>query len=530
LYIVNQSTKQQKIISYLNESEKKIKEAAQLKEQFMANMSHEIRTPMNAIIGFTNLLKRTTLTDGQRQYVQNIHSAGENLLVLINDILDLSKIEAGMMHLEDINFSLRSLISSVSAMFSERIKEKKLQLKIDVDNETPDILCGDAVRLTQILVNLLSNAVKFTEHGEVKLIVETLYSDEKNAKIRIKVSDTGIGIAREKQTAIFERFQQADSETTRKFGGTGLGLSIVKQLVEMQEGSIYLESEIGKGTQFTVELDYKIPDADELLSNAIAAESRPVSLEKVKVLIAEDNVMNQQLIRHLMKSWDIECTIVDNGAEAVEQLKKKHFSLVLMDIQMPVMDGYTTTGVIRKELKMNIPIIAMTAHAMSGEKEKCLQLGMNDYISKPLKETVLYNLIAQYSHFSAEEINEDKNGKTTNGFTFHRINLTYLQELSGNDEEFEKAMMEQFAKQTPDELKQLQSAIESKDFVTIRKVAHSLKSTVGYMGLADELHPYADRIEKAAVAQNIENIRSDFTYFKTVTEEAVNEIEDYLGL
>ena len=398
-YILNLSSKQQKMISSLNESERKIKEASSLKEQFLANMSHEIRTPMNAIIGFTNILKRTNLEAEQRSYVQNIHSAGENLLALINDILDLSKIEAGMIQLEETNFSLRSLISSIAAMFDEKIKEKNLYLKIEIEEEVPDILTGDAVRLTQIVVNVLNNGIKFTEKGGVKLCVELLNVKEDKVKLRIKIIDSGIGIAKEKQAAIFERFQQADAETSRRFGGTGLGLSIVKQLLELQGGRLTLQSEPGKGSEFIIDLEYKLPDEEKMLSDALAAaEINTVSLNEIKVLIAEDNPMNQQLIKHLMKNWAIDHSVVNNGAEAIEVLKKENFSLILMDIQMPEMDGYTTTSVIRNELGLQIPIIAMTAHAMIGEKEKCLQLGMNEYISKPLKETILYNIIAQYSY------------------------------------------------------------------------------------------------------------------------------------
>jgi signal transduction histidine kinase/CheY-like chemotaxis protein len=398
-YILSLSSRQQKMIADLNESERKIKEASSLKEQFLANMSHEIRTPMNAIIGFTNILKRTNLEPDQRRYVQNIHSAGDNLLSLINDILDLSKIEAGMIQLEETNFSLRSLVTSIAAMFDEKIKEKNLYLTTEVKEQVPDILTGDAVRLTQILVNLLNNGIKFTEEGGVKLIADVVELEKEKVKLKICIIDSGIGIAKEKQKAIFERFQQAEAETTRRFGGTGLGLSIVKQLVELQGGTLTMKSEPGRGSEFIVVIGYKLPDEEKMLSDALAAaEINTASLNEVKVLIAEDNPMNQQLIKHLMKNWAINHTVVSNGVEAIEALKKEPFTVVLMDIQMPEMDGYTATSVIRNELQLQIPIIAMTAHAMMGEKEKCLQLGMNDYISKPLKETILYNIIAQYSY------------------------------------------------------------------------------------------------------------------------------------
>jgi CheY-like chemotaxis protein/HPt (histidine-containing phosphotransfer) domain-containing protein len=517
LFIINQGRQQQRMIKALNESEKRSKDLAHMQEQFLANMSHEIRTPMNSILGFTNLLKRTELNPMQREYIQNIHSAGENLLTLVNDILDLSKIEAGMMHMEETRFSLRSMVSSVGAMFIEKIREKDLRFDIHIDKEVPDILCGDAVKLTQILVNLLSNAVKFTDKGSIAIHVQVLSVSEKEAGIRICVKDTGIGIASEKQAAIFERFQQAELETTRRFGGTGLGLSIVRQLVEMQGGKIYLKSELKKGSEFIVETKYKLPDLAQMYSEALAEQEEQVPLQKIKVLIAEDNPMNQQLVKHLMKSWSMDHFIVQTGAEAVEELKNNSYSIVLMDIQMPDMDGYTATSVIRNELKLDVPIIAMTAHAMLGEKEKCLQLGMNDYVSKPIKETVLYNIIARHAQHIPEKSN-----------AFHHIHLDYLHQLSGNDKSFEKEILKQFVTQAPEELSQLERSIQENDFDSARRTAHSLKSTIGYVGLADELHPYLERMEKDAVAENKAELISNFNQVKSKCNMALAEVNTLL--
>jgi signal transduction histidine kinase/DNA-binding response OmpR family regulator len=514
-HIMNQGRQQQKMIQVLNESEKRSKDVAYMKEQFLANMSHEIRTPMNSILGFTNLLRRTELNQVQREYVQNIHSAGENLLSLVNDILDLSKIEAGMMHLEETRFSLRSMVSSVGAMFVEKIKEKGLNLKTNIDNNIPDILCGDAVRLTQILVNLISNSVKFTEHGDITVHAELLESTEEKVRVRIIVADTGIGIPKEKQATVFERFQQADAETTRRFGGTGLGLSIVKQLVEMQNGSIHVKSEPDKGSEFIVELEYKLPDIAQLYSEAMAVQDEQVSLQKIRVLIAEDNPMNQTLIAHLMKSWAIDYVIVNNGMEAIEALKKGEYSIILMDIQMPELDGYTATTIIRKEIHLDIPIIAMTAHAMVGEKEKCLQLGMNDYVSKPIKETVLYNIIARHAH----HLPENPQSK------WQHIDLNYLHQLSGNDSTFEKELLEQFLIQTPKELEELEENIQLGNFIAVRKIAHSLKSTVGYVGLAEELHPYLDKIEKDAIAENEIDMITNLEPVKHKSIQAIEEVK-----
>lgn len=516
LYIINKGRQQTRIIESLNKSEKKNKEAGLMKEQFMANMSHEIRTPMNSILGFTSLLRRTQLNQEQQEYVQNIHSAGENLLALVNDILDLSKIEAGMMQLEETRFSLRSLMSSVAAMFNDQLREKGLVFELNVDKDIPDILSGDAVRLTQILVNLLSNAVKFTEKGQIIMRAELLEQQDSEVRIRLLIADTGIGIAPDKQRKIFDRFQQAEAETTRRFGGTGLGLAIVKQLVELQQGQINLKSEPGQGSEFTVELPFRLPDLEQLYSSALASQEELVPIKSIRVLIAEDHPMNQQLIGRLMESWGIDYQLVGTGEEAVAALRRQEFSLVLMDIQMPEMDGYTATSVIRNEMKEDIPVIAMTAHAMAGEKEKCLQLGMNDYISKPIKETILYNMIANH----ARSISGEKEREQT-----ALISLDYLHQLSGNDANFEREILKQFVVQMPEELNQLEEAIRTSDFTQAKKVAHSLKSTVGYVGLAEDLHPYLDRIEKEAVAQNGDDLVKVYAYVRQQCELALEEVK-----
>lgn len=527
-YIVRQSQQQQEIIRSLNESERKIKDAAQMKEQFMANMSHEIRTPMNAIIGFTNLLRRTPLEPAQREYVQNIHSAGDNLLALINDILDLSKIEAGMMQLEETRFSIRSLVASVSAMFTEKIQEKGLRFTIQIAEEVPDILSGDAIRLTQVLVNLLGNAVKFTAQGTISLEIAQRYERDDKVGLRLTVRDTGIGIPKSKINTIFDRFQQAEEATTRRYGGTGLGLSIVRQLVELQGGSISVESESGRGSAFMVQLEYRIPDISEVTSASVLTDDVAMVPEKIQLLIAEDNAMNQQLIRHLMRNWGFGFTIVNNGREAIEALKKDSFLLVLMDIQMPEMDGYLTTTVIRNELKLDIPIIAMTAHAMMGEKEKCLMLGMNDYLSKPIKENDLYNIIAHYAQVSARQEGAVQLHNPS-GPTLHYVNLEYLRRLSGGDAEFEKEMMLQFCTQIVEELTGLQQALEAREWVHVKNIAHSMKSTMGYMGLNERVHADLTAIEHAAKEGQPQPVAEPLQRVNLIANETINEVNHLLS-
>ena len=479
-YLVVQGQRQQKLIRTLDTSEKKLKEASKIQEQFVANISHEIRTPMNAILGFAGLLQKTGLDKNQHEYVRSIRSSAENLLTIINDILDLSRIESGMMHIERLPFNLRELLDSLATMMNVKAKSRNLYLITEIDQSIPQILKGDAVRLTQILINLLSNALKFTHEGGVSIKVDCVEKKDEIASVRIIISDTGIGIEPAKQKTIFERFHQAQPETTRRYGGTGLGLSIVKQLVEIQNGTISVDSEPGKGSVFTVVLPYQI-SKETGITNALSLPVPVVQplLKKIKILVAEDNPMNQKLLQHLLAQWQINFDMVRNGAEAVSVLEQRaaDYAMVLMDIQMPEMDGYTATEKIRHSLNLQIPIIAMTAHALTGEKEKCLGAGMDDYISKPLNEEELYKLISKY-------VQSNSPNDTS------VIDLDYLKILSKGDEVFEKNMIRSFSVQMPEELKRLKSSIIDKNYEQISSIAHNLKSTLSFMGL-NQLTPAA---------------------------------------
>jgi signal transduction histidine kinase/CheY-like chemotaxis protein len=399
-YIINTALRREFLIQQLHESEKMVKENAKIKERFMANISHEIRTPMNAILGFTNLLHRTNLDAESKEYVEAIQRSGENLLTIINDVLDLSKIEAGMMRIEAMPFDIRSLLHSIDLMFATRAREKEIKMSIDIDNDIPRILEGDATRLSQILINLVGNALKFTKQGSITLKITNEGKTDHSIKTGIKITDTGIGIDKDKQQHIFNRFQQADNTVTRNYGGTGLGLSIVKELVLLQNGTIEVESAPGKGTSFVLMIPYKISE-EQSNNNAFSVEKAldPVQdLPGLPILVVEDNEINQSLIKHLFKSWGLNFDLANNGRDALYKLQNQKYSLILMDIQMPEMDGYTATQEIREKLELNTPIIAMTAHAMAGEREKCLSYGMNDYISKPIREALLHKLITQYTH------------------------------------------------------------------------------------------------------------------------------------
>lgn len=396
-FLFRDINKREKLEKELVETKKRVEEASVIKEQFMANMSHEIRTPMNAIIGFNDRLIKTKLNDEQQEYVAAVQSSGENLLTIINDILDFSKIEAGMVTIEHIRFNLHELLQTVYNMFFLKAKEKNISLRLHHPKDIPEFLMGDPTRLTQILINLVGNALKFTGQGNIDITVEVIKDDTQNAIVQFKVKDTGIGILEEKITEVFERFTQAESDTSRIFGGTGLGLSIVKKLVELQSGTITVESKKEEGSLFIFTIPYKkAPLVASTLKTSPEKIHHAVANDKIKILIVEDNLLNQKLAAFMIADFGYAFDICGNGKLAVDKLEKDVYDLVLMDIQMPEMDGYEATGVIRKKLMLNIPIIAMTAHAMPGEKDKCLGFGMTDYISKPIKETDLHNLIIKY--------------------------------------------------------------------------------------------------------------------------------------
>ncbi|WP_343690715.1 ATP-binding protein [Chitinophaga sp.] len=498
LYITTRIHKQEQLIEALDKSQQQEKKLAAIKDQFLANMSHEIRTPMNAVLGFTHLLQQQPLNEKAREYVTAIENAGENLLEIINDILDISKIESGMMRLEPVSFSLRGVLHAVQTMFRLKAEEKNLAFNVAIDDNVPDILYGDVVRLTQVLVNLTNNAIKFTNQGHVNIMVNKFGENEHTVRVLFTVSDTGIGIAPDKLPAIFDRFNQAEADTTRKYGGTGLGLTIVKQLVEIQHGAITVESEPGKGSTFMVELPYSLgeslPENGETTSDNILSALHA----DVRLLVAEDNKMNQDLLKHLLGNRQMPYHLVTTGQDVLTALGKGHYDMILMDIQMPEMDGYTAARKIRQELHSNIPIIAMTAHAMAGEREKCLQAGMNEYLSKPIREEELFRLIQVFTgKVSPPDVHTHSNA--VNGQSQPHegplVQLQYLKTLSKGDTEFEHAMLQQFVTQLPEDLGALKKAIQAEDIAAIKSTAHNLKTTISFIGLDGILYPILEPLE-----------------------------------
>jgi len=481
------------------ESESKAKSA------FLAGMSHEMRTPLNAILGMTDLLMETDLSIGQKNYISILDAAGETLLDLINDTLDLSKIEAGHLDLEIINFSIRELIGKISGIMSVKCNEKGLTLVCKIASDVSDGLKGDPTRLRQIIINLIGNAVKFTDKGKIQLNVNKESSTDDEVTLRFIVKDTGIGIPADKTVSIFKEFSQAESSTTRKYGGTGLGLSISKKLVEMMNGKIWVESRVGEGSSFIFTAKFGSNNIEGSYSSSLeygptvifdSSKKNPLStieinaLQILRILLADDSEHNRIVIQHFLKDSSHRLDCVENGQEALTKFKNNTYDVVLLDMQMPIMDGYTAAKEMRKwereNKKTETPIVALTGVAFQSEVEKILEAGCTEYVAKPVRKMKFIDTIVKYCEGVTDIFNGGKESLEPNPSDLI-INI---------ESEMEK-IVPSYLEGIKKELTVIQSLLSSNDLLNIKSSGHRMKGSGGAYGF-DKITAIGDQIEIAA--------------------------------
>jgi TMAO reductase system sensor TorS len=480
-------------------------EATRAKSAFLAMTSHEVRTPMNGILGMNGLLFDTDLTSEQRQYAEAIDSSARSLLTILNDVLDFSKIEAGKLDLDVYDFDLHEVLDQVSDMLASRAKAQGLRYACEIAPEVPQMLCGDAGRLRQVLVNLVGNAIKFTHQGEVSVQVRLAAADEQTARIVFTVHDTGIGIPQDRLSSLFQPFTQADSSTARRFGGTGLGLAISKQLVELMKGEIHIISREGRGSDFWFEVELGRAPEPKGQGKRPKRPRQPFSeaFKGRRVLLAEDNPTNQFVTVKNLEQLGIEVDAVSSGEEALQALANITYDLVLMDVQMPGMDGIEATLRIRDVSSPvkdhSIPIIAMTAHAMKMDREWCLAAGMNDYVPKPFSSADLVSAIDRQLFGETDDVSQQFKASAQEYPLFDRDALL---DRVGNDEKLLRKILRIFLSDSPRLFSQLRSACLELDGNAVHRVGHSLKSAAGMVG-AIALQKLGDRIDEAGKQNDI---------------------------
>ncbi|MDO8927599.1 MAG: ATP-binding protein [Bacteroidota bacterium] len=499
--------------------------AVKAKQQFLSNMSHEIRTPMNAFIGFTIVMLKTELTAKQKEYLQAIKMSGDALIVLINDILDLAKVDAGKMIFEKTPFKLSLSIAAMLHLFETKIWEKNLLLIKEYDNRIPEVLVGDPVRLHQIILNLVSNAVKFTNKGKITVSIRLLKEDDENVSIEFAVTDTGIGIEKNKIANIFENFQQATSGTSRIYGGTGLGLAIVKQLIESQGGSIKVNSKVDEGSTFSLILQFQ--KTNETFEAEPELEELDKKTSNIKVLVAEDIALNQLLMRTLLDDFGFNCDIAANGRIAVEKLKVNSYDIILMDLQMPEMNGFEATEYIRHEMNCDIPIIALTADVTTVDLAKCKYVGIDDYIPKPVDERLLYSkIISSVKKTAITKGNTIPDNIDTEQEHEKCTDLEYLTQRTKSNPKLMMEMISAYLEQTPPLVSAMKQSFRDKDWNLLYSAVHKMIPSFSIMGISEDFENMAKKVQEYASTQKQTDGISDMVIqLENVCEQACEELE-----
>ncbi|MGB0522988.1 MAG: ATP-binding protein [Flammeovirgaceae bacterium] len=496
-------------------------ESVKMKQHFIANVSHEIRTPMSGILGMSKLLEGANLTGKHHTYLKSIQTSAKNLLIVINDILDFSKIDAGKMEFEAVGFIIPELIQNLSESISYKTAEKDLSLTVNTDSELQGLVTiGDPYRLNQVLMNLVGNAIKFTETGEIKITAKLLMDMPTHATIGFSVSDTGIGISPSRLKKIFDSFNQADASITRRYGGTGLGLPICKKIVELQGGRIHVESGEGKGTTFSFTLSFPKGTQTDLPSERDAETG--CSLSGYNILLVEDNVINQLYATAILEKWGTNVSLANNGQEAINLLNQQAFDIILMDIQMPIMNGLDATKYIRNTLKLSTPIIALTANAIKGEAERYKKAGMDTYVSKPFEEYELQKAICELLYI---DMNAEQEMEATPPSSEVAYGLSKLEKLSDGNDEFITKMIHLFVTETPKRLAEIETGLQTNNYEEIRKTCHTMKPSLE-MFQAEALYQQAKKLERnASNTANAETLRSQISDFIQHTSQLVEVLK-----